>query len=104
MKLVLVCFISAITFAGTCIHPGEADNQSLSEKSVTRDTIQFELQVMPIFVRRCSPCHFTGGVMYAKMPFDKSETIISHQAGILKRIKDEKENDLIRQFISQTRD
>ncbi len=41
--------------------------------------------------------------MYEKMPFDKGETIISHEAGILKRLKNENELALIKQFIQQNK-
>ena len=67
---------------------------------ILKDTIDFTTQVQPILVKNCSPCHFTGGKMYEKMPFDKDTTIINHQAGILKRIKGE-ENTLIRSFVEQ---
>ena len=67
---------------------------------ISKDTIDFTTQVQPILVKNCSPCHFTGGKMYEKMPFDKNTTIINHQAGILKRIKGE-ENTLIRSFVEQ---
>lgn len=65
-----------------------------------KDTIDFTSQVQPILVKNCSPCHFTGGKMYERMPFDKDTTIFNHQAGILRRIKGE-ENTLIRSFVEQ---
>jgi hypothetical protein len=34
--------------------------------------------------------------MYEPMPFDNSQPIIGHEAGILKRIKDEQEGTLIK--------
>jgi hypothetical protein len=65
------------------------------------DTISFTEHIQPILVTRCSPCHFTGGKMYAKMPFDRAATILNPEArnGILKRIKDEKENEMIKRFM-----
>ena len=66
------------------------------------DTIHFTSQIQPILVKNCSPCHFTGGKMYERMPFDKDTTIINHEAGILKRIKGE-ENLLIKTFIHQNK-
>jgi len=59
-------------------------------------------QIQPILVKNCSPCHFTGGKMYERMPFDKDSTIINHETGILKRIKVE-ENLLIKTFIEQNK-
>jgi len=67
-----------------------------------KDTIHFTNQIQPILVKNCSPCHFTGGKMYERMPFDKDTTIINHEAGILKRIKGE-ENLMIKTFIHQNK-
>ena len=69
--------------------------------SVTVDSLNYQTQIQPIFEKHCSPCHFSGGKMYEKMPFDKAETIISHEAGILKRIKDQADVALIKEFIAQ---
>ena len=72
-----------------------------AQKTITLiDTIHFTSQIQPILVKNCSPCHFTGGKMYERMPFDKDTTIINHQAGILKRVKGE-ENTLMRSFIQE---
>jgi len=65
--------------------------------------IDFEKEIKPIFVKNCSPCHFPGGKMYAKLPFDKDTTIINHSGSILKRIKDDEENALLKEFISQNK-
>jgi hypothetical protein len=67
-----------------------------------KDTINFSSQIEPILVKNCSPCHFTGGKMYERMPFDKDTTIINHEAGVLKRIKGE-ENLIIKAFIRQNK-
>ena len=47
----------------------------------------FATSVRPVLAAKCTPCHEPGGKMYASLPFDKSETISSHRAGILKRLK-----------------
>ena len=74
-----------------------------AQKTITSiDTIHFTIQIQPILVKNCSPCHFTGGKMYERMPFDKDTTIINHETGILKRIKGE-ENLLIKTFIEQNK-
>lgn len=67
------------------------------------DSLSFAEHIQPILVSRCSPCHFTGGKMYAKLPFDKGATILDPEVrnGILKRIKDEKEKEMIKQFMDK---
>ena len=59
----------------------------------------FETRVKPIFQARCQPCHFQGGQVYDKMPFDKPETITRLGAKLFTRIKDEKERSVIREFL-----
>jgi hypothetical protein len=85
----------------------ESSTKNPSGKSLQRtirlnDTIHFTNQIQPILVKNCSPCHFAGGKMYERMPFDKDTTIINHQAGVLKRIKGE-ENLIIKTFIEQNK-
>ena len=60
----------------------------------------FDSEIKPIFQARCQPCHFAGGKVYDKLPFDKPETITKLGAKIFTRIKDEKEQRLIREFIA----
>src|SRR5262249_22709939 len=60
----------------------------------------FETQIKPIFQARCQPCHFPGGKVYYRMPFDKPETIHRLGTRLFTRIKDEKEQNLIRAFLS----
>ena len=68
------------------------------------DTVYFKSEVLPILKKNCSPCHFPGGKMYDKMPFDKPATIIGHEAGALKRFKDQNELSLIKNFIEQNKE
>lgn len=99
--LVLFGFIFLFGWLGsnTKKPPGIA----VTQKTLTpKDTIDFSTQVQPILIKNCSPCHFPGGKMYERMPFDQDTTIINHQAGILRRIKGA-ENDLIKTFVQQTR-
>ena len=63
--------------------------------------IDFNTQLKPIFEARCQPCHFNGGKVYATMPFDRPETIKRLGTKLFTRIKDEKEQQLIREFLSQ---
>ena len=59
----------------------------------------FDSEIKPIFQARCQPCHFQGGKVYDKLPFDKAETITRLGTKLFTRIKDEKEQRLIREFL-----
>jgi hypothetical protein len=61
----------------------------------------FANEIKPIFLARCQPCHFQGGKVYDKMPFDQPETITRLGPKLFTRIKDEKEQRLIREFLAQ---
>jgi hypothetical protein len=69
--------------------------------SETLPLIDFSTQIKPIFEARCQPCHFTGGKVYDKMPFDRAETIKKLGTKLFTRIKDEREQQLIREFLTQ---
>lgn len=61
--------------------------------------VSFEKDVQPILEKRCQPCHFPGGKMYAKLPFDKPDTITHLGTRLFSRIKDEKEQAVITAFL-----
>ena len=99
MKLLLfICFIFCFSWLGTgkqktfTVAPATAND--------TGDTIDFTKQIQPVLVSHCSPCHFPGGKMYERLPFDKDTTIVAHEAGILRRIKGD-DNALIKAFVRQ---
>ena len=102
MKTILLLIICAISLM-PC---NTLDQQTREIKVIATpriDTINFKTQLQPILQKNCSPCHFTGGKMYEKMPFDKGETIIIHEVGIIKRFKNENEQMILKKFIQQNK-
>ncbi|HUR79749.1 MAG TPA: hypothetical protein VM733_03220 [Thermoanaerobaculia bacterium] len=61
----------------------------------------FARDVRPILERRCQPCHFEGGKMYARLPFDRPETISKLGEKLFTRIKAPDEQKVIRAFLAQ---
>src|SRR6266404_6212840 len=72
---------------------------SFSRSTKTKPAFWTELK--PIFQSRCMPCHFPGRKVYDKLPFDQPETITRLGTKLFTRIKDEKEQRLIREFLNQ---
>src|ERR1700680_4319967 len=62
----------------------------------------FDTDVKPILQSRCQPCHFQGGKVHDKLPFDKPGTITRLGTKLFTRIKDEKEQRVIREFLAPT--
>ena len=61
----------------------------------------FASDIRPILESSCQPCHFQGGQMYEKLPFDKAETITKLGIKLFTRIKSEDEQRVIREFLSE---
>ena len=78
-----------------------ANALSVSTSSSEKARVDFDSQVKPIFQSKCMPCHFSGGQMYDRLPFDKPETIRKLGTRVFTRIKDENHRRLIEDFLSQ---
>ena len=108
MKAILFLLMCSLAFCLPFNNKPAPDNQektipneTSAANSVVEDTVSFSVQVMPILQSRCNPCHFPGGKMYDKMPFDRAETLTGHEKGVLKRVKNVQENELIKQYYAQ---
>lgn len=62
--------------------------------------VDFTRDVRPILERRCQPCHFQGGKMYARLPFDRPETITKLGERLFTRIKEKDEQAVLRAFLA----
>jgi hypothetical protein len=69
--------------------------------AATPAKVDFNAQVRPLLESRCTPCHFTGGTMYERLPFDRPETIKQLGTKLFTRLKDENDQRVIRDFLSQ---
>lgn len=63
--------------------------------------VEFDPDIKLILKTRCTPCHFPGGSMYSKLPFDNPQTILDHPEGIFRRIKDPEEVKKLKVFLEQ---
>jgi hypothetical protein len=97
MNLLIACLSALLCFCKTDTRHLPGKTRGIS--SLVSDTVNFNSQIKPILQKKCSPCHFAGGKMYDAMPFDNPVTILTHEPGIVKRIKDQPEASLVKQFI-----
>jgi hypothetical protein len=67
----------------------------------TPPKVDFHTQIKPILEARCQGCHFTGGKMYQRLPFDRPETIKTLGEKLFTRLKDEHDRRVIREFLAQ---
>jgi len=108
MRIVLVFIAAAlllIAIGGIAKRTGTTSIISpakVSAESVANTRVDFESQLKPIFKSKCMPCHFSGGKVYDRMPFDKPETIRRLGKKLFTRITKEHERQLIDDFLAQT--
>ena len=61
----------------------------------------FTGQVRPLLQGKCMPCHFEGGTMYAKLPFDRPATVRALGVKLFTRIKDPKDRRILQAFLDE---
>ncbi len=74
----------------------------ISNSSTAKERVDFDTQLQPIFKSKCMPCHFNGGQMYERLPFDKPDTIRKLGHRLFTRIKEENDRRLIEDFLTQS--
>ena len=108
MIFAVACLITSLGCAriGSGTWVSTTASASTSEKvapasAPTTARVDFPTQIKPVLQAKCQPCHFSGGKVYAQMPFDRPETIKTMGTKLFTRIKDENERRLIRDFLAQ---
>ena len=112
--LILALWMSA---CNSCAHANRAADSATKPTNVAVKSVDaipvikadssredFATGVLPILKKNWQPCHFAGGKMYAKLPFDDPKTVTKLGVRLFSRIKDEKEQTLIRNFLAITPD
>ena len=80
----------------------KAEPATVSTSATAKSRVDFETQLKPIFKSKCMPCHFQGGQMYDRLPFDRPETIRKLGTRLFTRIKEENDRRLIEEFLAQS--
>jgi len=91
--------VGILLILATCLLASSPAPQSALQTKA--QPVDFEKQVRPILEAQCQPCHFPGGKMYERMPFDRPQTIRTLGTKMFTRIKDEREQAILRAFLAQ---
>lgn len=87
--------------SGSIVKPARKADDVTPVSSTAKARVDFETQLKPIFKSKCMPCHFSGGQMYERLPFDKPETIRKLGTKLFTRIKEDNDRRLIEDFLAQ---
>jgi hypothetical protein len=105
LVLVVIALMSLLVESGGVVKPVRTTNAASAKPSATssepKARVDFDIQLKPIFQSKCMPCHFSGGQMYDRLPFDKPATIKKLGTRLFTRIKDEHDRQLIEDFLTQ---
>jgi len=104
MRMVLGVMAMALLLveSGGIVRPVRSTNAAPATVSAAPKTrVDFDTQLKPIFRSKCMPCHFSGGQLYDRLPFDKPATIRKLGTRLFTRIKEEKDRKLIEDFLAQ---
>ena len=106
MRLVLVVIALALLLveSGGVLRPAGMTNAAPANPATASEPkarVDFDTQLKPIFQSKCMPCHFSGGKMYDRLPFDKPETIKKLGTRLFTRITDKNDRKLIEDFLTQ---
>jgi len=103
--LLLIAMMLLLVESGGVVKPARTawavSSASAAASSAPKARVDFDTQLKPIFEAKCMPCHFNGGQMYDRLPFDKPATIRKLGARLFTRIKEENDRRLIEDFLTQ---
>lgn len=100
MKTFLAIISAGFLIAGISGAPEKKARVSQLKISAGKDTSSFVQNIEPILIQNCSPCHFPGGKVFSKMPFNVPLTIVGLKKDrVLMRIKNEGQKELVRKYI-----
>jgi len=81
--------------------PSQAPPAQPAAASYPVRLVDFTRDVRPLLEQHCQPCHFQGGKIYDRLPFDEPDTVRQVGTKLFTRIKAESDQAVIRQFLSQ---
>ncbi|HSC08507.1 MAG TPA: hypothetical protein VLD59_16915 [Steroidobacteraceae bacterium] len=93
--------VAAAQPASTATEPMTTELSQPASAPVEQARVDFDQDVRPILEARCQPCHFPGGVMYERRPFDRAETITDLGTKLFTRLKDENDRRVVSDFLAQ---
>jgi hypothetical protein len=67
----------------------------------TASHLEFARDVLPILEERCTPCHFPGGVMHERLPFEAEGTARVLGTRLFTRLRKPEDQAVVRAWLEQ---
>ena len=66
-----------------------------------KDTVYtYRKNILPLLQTNCNPCHFTGGKVYKKLPFDDYKTVATLGKKLNTRLKQKEQQAIVNGWIN----
>ena len=90
-----------VAFAGLALLGVVAPSVPQEHRAVQpKDTVYtFHKNVLPLLQANCNPCHFPGGKVYKKLPFDDSTTVATLGKKLNTRLKQKEQREIINGWV-----
>ncbi|SRR5258706_12570232 len=60
----------------------------------------YRRNILPLLKANCNPCHFPGGKVFAKLPFDQYKTVARLGKKLNTRLKEKEQQALINSWVA----
>lgn len=100
--LILAAAFSTPAILLRCASSGTAGRTAGTPAPAQTDRIDFTARIVPLLQEKCSPCHFPGGRMYDRLPFDKETTIRLLGTRLFTRLREPEDQEIVRAFLEQS--
>jgi len=91
----IACLASLLALSVSAAAPSSPHRSQDKPKPVT-----FTADIAPLLAAKCQPCHFEGGKVFDKLPFDQYQTVVKIAPRLHTRLKGDDEH-LVARWIEQ---
>jgi hypothetical protein len=83
----------------TTVSSGVPQKQKTSQQQDTLYT--YKKNIFPMLEANCKPCHFPGGKVYKKLPFDDSVTVAHLGKKLNTRLKKKEQQEIVKRWVER---
>ncbi len=90
-QIIAVCVILMV--------PGIVILTGSNHQDSKKEAIKFQTDIVPLLKSNCQPCHYPGGKMYKKLPFDDYLTVKKIGKKLNSRFNEQSQKDMVTEWV-----
>ena len=96
----LIVFSASIFALSISVAAHSSPRRSREQDKDKPKPVTFTANIAPLLAAKCQPCHFKGGKVFDKLPFDQYQTVVKIAPRLHTRLKGE-DLQLVSRWIEQ---